>query len=345
MKIKTKLGIPHYICLVYFVYRTILPMTNGNYSYIFDCFSDDPYLALLYLIDTAAIALIPIGIFFQKKQLAFVGCLLMGIYNLYCLTNILFYSNVIDTYSLLSSLAYTGAIFCAAANCILKKRNPKLLGMITVMLVWLGYLCDTVMRYEIDPEFFALSYKDNFLYSILALIFYVPYFLLGYCFQEPSRKTSELPVLKNFPKVTFSEVISSFVASLIISIPFALVFFFTSTTLGVIAIIIFPIGFTIAYILDKPLREKQEEERRKRQVQLFTMQLENELIHGIKPTNSAPTIDTNRLRNDMMDYYGTAMYSGSPMAQADLVHVQRASDAELIRKAQKSGFDLNRYTQ
>ena len=34
------------------------------------------------------------------------------------------------------------------------------------------------------------------------------------------------------------------------------------------------------------LREKQEEERRKTQVQLFTMQLENELIHGIKPTNS-----------------------------------------------------------
>ncbi len=60
---------------------------------------------------------------------------------------------------------------------------------------------------------------------------------------------------------------------------------------------------------------------------------------------SSPTVDTNRLRNDMMDHYGSAVYSGFPMAQADLIHVQRASDAELIREAQKSGFDLNKYME
>ena len=80
-------------------------------------------------------------------------------------------------------------------------------------------------------------------------------------------------------------------------------------------------------------------------MRLFTMQLQNELIHGIKSTSSTPSIDTNRLRSDLTDYYGTAMHNGSPMAQADSIHVQRASDFELIREAQKSGFALNKYTQ
>ena len=68
--------------------------------------------------------------------------------------------------------------------------------------------------------------------------------------------------------------------------------------------------------------------------------------YGIRSgVNDFSNINTDRLRNDMMNYYGTAMHSGSPMAQADLIHVQRASDAELIREAQKSGFDLNQYTK
>ena len=68
--------------------------------------------------------------------------------------------------------------------------------------------------------------------------------------------------------------------------------------------------------------------------------------YGINSSvDNLQNVNTNHLRSDLMDYYGTAMHSGSPMAQADLIHVQRASDAELIREAQKNGFDLNKYTQ
>ena len=77
---------------------------------------------------------------------------------------------------------------------------------------------------------------------------------------------------------------------------------------------------------------------------IMVKQFESQL--GINSSaNSMPDVNTQQLRSDLMDYYGTAMYSGSPMAQADLIHVQRASDAELISEAQKSGFDLNKYTQ
>lgn len=77
---------------------------------------------------------------------------------------------------------------------------------------------------------------------------------------------------------------------------------------------------------------------------IMVKQLEHQ--YGINSSvNNLQNVNTNRLRSDLMNYYGTAMHSGSPMAQADLIHVQRASDAELIREAQKSGFDLNKYTQ
>ena len=54
-------------------------------------------------------------------------------------------------------------------------------------------------------------------------------------------------------------------------------------------------------------------------------------------------IDTNRLRRDLMDYYGTAMFSGFPMAVVDLSRIERASDEELIEIAQKNGVDLSEY--
>ena len=54
-------------------------------------------------------------------------------------------------------------------------------------------------------------------------------------------------------------------------------------------------------------------------------------------------IDTDRLRRDMMDYYGTAMFSGFPMAVVDLSRIERASDEELIEIAQKNGVDLSEY--
>lgn len=107
-------------------------------------------------------------------------------------------------------------------------------------------------------------------------------------------------------------------------------------------------------------RQAEQERKRKEAAEDRARQerLKNDPIHAMimvkqfesqlginSSANSMPDVNTQQLRSDLMDYYGTAMYSGSPMAQADLIHVQRASDAELISEAQKSGFDLNKYTQ
>ncbi len=54
-------------------------------------------------------------------------------------------------------------------------------------------------------------------------------------------------------------------------------------------------------------------------------------------------IDINRLRRDMKDYYGTAMFNGFPMAVMDLSKVERLSDRELVELAQKNGVDLRKY--
>ena len=54
-------------------------------------------------------------------------------------------------------------------------------------------------------------------------------------------------------------------------------------------------------------------------------------------------IDVNRLRRDMKDYYGTAMFNGFPMAVMDLSKVERLSDRELVELAQKNGVDLRKY--
>ncbi len=54
-------------------------------------------------------------------------------------------------------------------------------------------------------------------------------------------------------------------------------------------------------------------------------------------------IDVIRLRRDMKDYYGTAMFNGFPMAVMDLSGVERMSDRELIELAQKNGVDLRKY--
>jgi hypothetical protein len=54
-------------------------------------------------------------------------------------------------------------------------------------------------------------------------------------------------------------------------------------------------------------------------------------------------IDVNRLRRDMKDYYGTAMFNGFPMAVMDLSKVERMSDRELVELAKKNGVDLRKY--
>lgn len=54
-------------------------------------------------------------------------------------------------------------------------------------------------------------------------------------------------------------------------------------------------------------------------------------------------IDIERLRKDLMNYYGTAMFSGSPMAMMEVSKVERAGEQELIRLAAGAGFSLNKY--
>ena len=54
-------------------------------------------------------------------------------------------------------------------------------------------------------------------------------------------------------------------------------------------------------------------------------------------------IDADRLRRDLIDYYGTAMAGGFPMAVIDLAKIERASDSEIVRIAEKNGFNLRKY--
>ena len=54
-------------------------------------------------------------------------------------------------------------------------------------------------------------------------------------------------------------------------------------------------------------------------------------------------IDVSKLRDDLEDYYGTAMCSGLPMAVIGLTQAQSASPQELVDMALRAGFDLGRY--
>lgn len=54
-------------------------------------------------------------------------------------------------------------------------------------------------------------------------------------------------------------------------------------------------------------------------------------------------IDIERLRRDLIDYFGIAMYNGSPQAQILLSKVENASPNELISIAINNGFDINDY--
>ena len=54
-------------------------------------------------------------------------------------------------------------------------------------------------------------------------------------------------------------------------------------------------------------------------------------------------IDLSRLRSDLEDYYGTAVFSGMPMAVIELGQAQSASPQELVDMARREGFDLGRY--
>lgn len=54
-------------------------------------------------------------------------------------------------------------------------------------------------------------------------------------------------------------------------------------------------------------------------------------------------MDYDKLRGDLRDYYGTAMFNGNPMAMMELEEVERASNEELARIARDNAFDLSKY--
>ena len=54
------------------------------------------------------------------------------------------------------------------------------------------------------------------------------------------------------------------------------------------------------------------------------------------------TIDVDALREDLKNYYGTAMQY-NPTAMMDLIKVENASDNEIVNIAIKNGFNIYDY--
>jgi len=54
-------------------------------------------------------------------------------------------------------------------------------------------------------------------------------------------------------------------------------------------------------------------------------------------------IDIERLRNDLINYFGTAMINISFLALEDLNKVEKASNYELIMIAQENNFKIDNY--
>lgn len=54
-------------------------------------------------------------------------------------------------------------------------------------------------------------------------------------------------------------------------------------------------------------------------------------------------IDIDALRAYLLDYCGTAVFSGFPAALLDVADIERMSGEELCRKAEEPGVDLRRF--
>ncbi len=54
------------------------------------------------------------------------------------------------------------------------------------------------------------------------------------------------------------------------------------------------------------------------------------------------TIDVDSLREDLINYFGTAMQYNK-MAMMDLIKVENASDEEVVNIAMKNGFNIYDY--
>ena len=48
--------------------------------------------------------------------------------------------------------------------------------------------------------------------------------------------------------------------------------------------------------------------------------------------------EIEQVRDGLKDYYGTAAFSGFPMAVMDVVKVEQMDDEEVIRKAREAGI-------
>lgn len=54
-------------------------------------------------------------------------------------------------------------------------------------------------------------------------------------------------------------------------------------------------------------------------------------------------IDFEKLRNDLLDYYGTFMVNLFPAAVFELGRIDKANNEELLTIAKENNFDLNDY--
>lgn len=53
--------------------------------------------------------------------------------------------------------------------------------------------------------------------------------------------------------------------------------------------------------------------------------------------------DYEKLRSDLKDHYGTAMFAGFSAAMMDMSKIDKASDEELLRIAKKEKMNLCKY--
>ena len=55
------------------------------------------------------------------------------------------------------------------------------------------------------------------------------------------------------------------------------------------------------------------------------------------------TINVDKLRKYLLDYCGSAMFSGFPAALIDVIDIERADGIELCRIAERLGIDLRKF--
>ena len=56
-------------------------------------------------------------------------------------------------------------------------------------------------------------------------------------------------------------------------------------------------------------------------------------------------IDIEKLRQYIIDYYGTAIINSSPPAMMDLLEVENASNEKVLSLALKNNINLNNFTK